>query len=247
MVQNFHVSLPCCHHWSLGALVSVAPIRTPRPDSLPRLAWPLLIGAFLGNAGIAAAESCGALWRGRCLGEASTSYERGWYSHGKSPSLRPLSQLSQLSIGHFWIFLIVFQTSTDHFYKVGPPFLIVWVVEHNSNIKMVYGMQTTTVLMGFITQFITGEPHIVWLGVPTRWYPQTYKSQLDVTSYFSIFFQGLVNVQDLGHHLQIFFGDYIPFGVLEYQSLDPSPSSPYQIEAVYCRSGLDGWVIWRTQ
>ena len=35
-----------------------------RPDSLPRLAWPLLIGAFLGNAGIAAAESCGALWRG---------------------------------------------------------------------------------------------------------------------------------------------------------------------------------------
>ena len=36
-----------------------------RPDSLPRLAWPLLIGAFLGNAGIAAAESCGALWRGK--------------------------------------------------------------------------------------------------------------------------------------------------------------------------------------
>lgn len=32
------------------------------PDSLPRLAWPLLIGAFLGNAGIAAAESCGALF-----------------------------------------------------------------------------------------------------------------------------------------------------------------------------------------
>eukprot|EP00913_Durusdinium_trenchii_P018402 g17287.t1 len=31
-------------------------------DSLPRLAWPLFIGAFLGNAGIAAAESCGALY-----------------------------------------------------------------------------------------------------------------------------------------------------------------------------------------
>ncbi|CAJ1392094.1 unnamed protein product [Effrenium voratum] len=33
-----------------------------RFDSLPRLAWPLFLGAFLGNAGIAAAESCGALY-----------------------------------------------------------------------------------------------------------------------------------------------------------------------------------------
>jgi len=31
-------------------------------DRLPKLAWPLLLGAFLGNAGIAAAESCGALY-----------------------------------------------------------------------------------------------------------------------------------------------------------------------------------------
>mmetsp|Transcript_20973 Transcript_20973/g.49124 ORF Transcript_20973/g.49124 Transcript_20973/m.49124 type:complete len:546 (+) Transcript_20973:76-1713(+) len=31
-------------------------------ESLPRLAWPLFFGAFLGNAGIAAAESCGALF-----------------------------------------------------------------------------------------------------------------------------------------------------------------------------------------